>query len=657
MPAEEFDDALGASYRLVELLGRGATGEVWRGVDRRTDETVAAKVLRHEHVEDEALVDRFLRERSILTRLRHPNVVAVRDLVVEGDRLAIVMEHVDGGSLRDVLRTDGPMRPGLALGVTAAVLDGLAAAHGRGVLHRDVKPDNVLLSGRWRKLGPGAVKVSDFGISQILADRAGSTTGLVGTPEYMAPEQLVTGAGDPPADVYAAGILLYELLAGRTPFAGAGTGYTIAHRHVTSEPPRIPVPDRVWDVLVALLDKNPTARPAAQEAAARLRALRSDVAELPTLPPQEAPADFGSTGRPATELRGLTPPPPEGPAVAPDGDATAVPLPDLGTPGQATSLRAMPSLPPPAPTARASAPDAPRSRWRDPRAIAVLVAAALLVGGGIFWATRGPSRSGEPAIATVSVRAQQQSTTRPSGLGIAREATWEPQSSTARLTTIYSAERAPLQGPFLEVVPGGRDGCPAAEWSAPGTGLNLPSVTGLSTPCAWSVEAPAVPARGSVSVTASVPLVLPPGDPGSALQKWLESAAAATEAATTDNQVTSTAYPAQRLTDVQVVAPSGTVSGRTLKIALVPVWPSGADPLNPLFQSPPSGDPSSLLVSAAGGESGVRFSDQCSDALSISADGLVVTALAVADRCQVGARVGNFTDLLSGEFTIRTRGS
>jgi hypothetical protein len=222
----------------------------------------------------------------------------------------------------------------------------------------------------------------------------------------------------------------------------------------------------------------------------------------------------------------------------------------------------------------------------------------------------------------------------------------------------YSAERAPLEGPFLEVVPGtGKDSCPAVEWSEPGSRLNQAAVTGFGTRCAWSVQAPRVPARGSVTVSATVPLPLPPGDPATALQKWLDSLAAATEAAVTDSEVTSTAYPAQRLTDVQVAAPSGTVSGRTLKISLIPVWPSGADPVNPLFQSPPTGDPSSLLVSTAGGAPGVRFSDECANALSISKDGLVVTALAVAETCRVGARVGNFTDLASNEFAIATRGS
>lgn len=666
---EEVDVALGASYRLVELIGRGATGEVWRGVDRRTDETIAAKLLRPEHLEDDVLIDRFLRERSILTGLRDENVVAVRDLVVEGNRLAIVMDYVDGGSLRDVLRTDGPLPPGVALGVSAAVLDGLAAAHDGRVLHRDVKPDNVLLSSRWRELGPGGVKLSDFGISQILADLATTTTGLIGTPEYMAPEQLVTGAGDLPADVYGAGVMLYELLAGRTPFAGAGTGYTVAHRHVTSMPPRIPVPDRVWDLLADLLDKDPTRRPTARTAAARLKAVREEVPDLPALPPQESPDQFASAGGPATEVRGLTPPAadPETGVAGETGHAEVQPLPELGTAGQATMLRSMPSIPVAAPTTPTKI-DPPslwsRVSWRDPRTIAVLVAGALLIGGSVFLLARSgvdPSADAPPT-ATSTVRAQQQSPAKPTGLGISRSASWDARARVAELTTTYSAERSALAGPFLEVVPGenganAADGCPAVQWQGATVKLNRSSVTGIESPCGWSVEPARLAARGSVTVLARVPLVLKGTDPGAELQTWLESVATATETATSDAQVTSTAYPAQRLTDIQVVAPARTVSGKTLNISLVPVWPSGPDDLNPLFRSPPTGEASAMLTAAAGGKAGVRFGDGCAGALLLSSDGLVVTARSVAQTCQVNAKVGNFIDLASNTFSIATRGN
>lgn len=669
MPAEAFDSALGASYLLAERIGQGATGEVWRGTDRRTGETVAAKLLHPEHLEDGTLVERFVRERSILVGLRHPNVVGVRDLVVEGDRLAIVMEFVGGGSLRDTLRERGPLRPAVALRVVAAVLDGLAAAHDRHVLHRDLKPDNVLLASAWQYLGPGAVKLSDFGIAEIVAEGTSSSSGLVGTPEYMAPEQLVTGAGDLPADVYGTGILLYELLAGRTPFAGPGTGYAVAHRHVTSEPPPLPVPDAVWDALAGMLAKDPARRPTARVAAAQLRRLAPSVSGLAALPAQEGPEDFRSAGGPATEVRGLTVPGPTSDAVRPardDGAAGPVvaheaePMPDLGTSGQETMLRAMPVLPAET-TPRVTTPTAAPAPWRlrDRRSIALIAAGAVLVALGLFWVVRAAGRPGPEAASTgAPVQAQQQGTALPTGLGISRTATWDPSTRTAQVTITYSAQKAPLQGPFLEVLPGvGGGACPDVSWSETAAQPNVPSVTGIDAACGWSVSPPVVPAQGSVTATASVPLALAGADPASALQEWLTAAAGATDAAAGDSQVTSTAYPAQRMTDVRVVGPSRTVSGKTLRVSLLPVWPNGPDQLNPLFTSPPTGSAAQLLVAVAGGTKGVRFTDGCSGALAITDGGLVVVAQSVAQDCQIGASVGNFTNLTSDPFEITTRGS
>lgn len=662
LSAEAFDSALGASYRLDEPVGRGATGEVWRGVDRRTDEPIAAKILHREHLEDDALVERFVRERSILVGLRHPNVVAVRDLVVEGDRLAIVMEFVGGGSLRDTLRERGPLRPAVALRVVAAVLDGLAAAHDRQVAHQDLKPDNVLLESAWQYLGPGAVKLSDFGVAEIVADRRSGSSGLVGTPEYMAPELLVTGSAGLPADVYGAGILLYELLAGRTPFSGPGTGYVVAHRHVTSEVPPLPLPEPVWGALAGMLAKDPARRPTARVASAQLRRVAPTASELPALPAQTTPEDFASAGGPATEVRGLTVPDAaeELPSSGEHG-REAQPLPDLGTATQATLLRAMPVLPAEAAPA-ATTPSSPARRWnwRDPRVIAALVAGALILALGIFLLVRAVSGSGSGTPTTApSVQAQQQSTALPTGLGISRSATWDPTSRTAQLTITYAAQAAPLAGPFLEVLPGASAGepCPAVQWQGVTAQTNVRSVTGIETPCAWSVDPQPIPAQGSVTATASVLLPLGSGDPTAELQEWLRTAGQATEAATTDGEVTSTAYPAQRLTDVRVVGPSRTVSGKTLRVSLLPVWPSGPDDLHPLLVSPPTGEPSQTLQAVTGGAEGVRFSDQCSGALSISKDGLVVQAQSVAQDCTIGARVGNFTNLASDPFEITTRGS
>jgi len=666
---EGFETALGASYRLESRLGQGATGEVWKAVDRRGDEVVAAKLLRQEHVADQDLVSRFLRERAILTGLRHTNLVAIRDLVVEGERLAIVMDYVDGGSLRDVLVHRGPLPPAQAVDLAAAVLDGLAAAHDKGVLHRDIKPDNVLLARDWHDVKPGDVKLTDFGIARIVADGVRTTTGLLGTPEYMSPELIATGGADLPADVYGIGILLYELLAGRTPFAGPGTDYTIAHRHVTSEPPALPVPDPLWDVVADMLAKDPGRRPNARDAAVRLRRLRPSLGGVPALERQSPPEGFESSQGPATVVRGVAP----GPEAAPDADADpdetarsdggawSLDDLDLGAPGQATVVRPMerPVV------AREQAPRVATverkqktSAWRDPKVLGMVAAALVLLGAGVWWAMAGgedeaPTGGG----ATGPVSADQGDTALPTGLTVRREATWDPDTETVDLTITYGAQTAPLTGPFLEVIPAA-DGstCPTAQWTTGEQRLNLPSATAITTPCAWSIETPPIPAQGSASVNAQLPLALPEGeDPAAALQEWLDGVSAATLTAVGDGQVQSTAYPAQRMQGLQVVAPASTVSGRILPLKVLPVWPSGADELNPIYRSPSVEEPSSMLTAIAGGEQGVRFSDGCGGALTVQ-NGLVVTALSQTPECTVNASIGNFTDLQSTSFAIVTRG-
>lgn len=650
--------ALGASYLLTELIGRGAAGEVWRGVDRRTQEPIAAKLLRSEFVADHELVGRFLRERSILVGLRHPNVVAVRDLVVEGDQLAIVMEYVGGGSLRAALAA-GPLAAGRAVEVTAAVLDGLAYAHERQVLHRDVKPDNVLLTADWQ------VKLSDFGISSLLEDRQASTTGLVGTPEYLAPELLLTGKAGLPVDLYGTGVLLYELLAGRTPFAGPGTGYAVAHRHVTNLAPRLPIPDQLWSVLERLLAKDPAARPTAAEAADLLRALPAAVLDIPALESQDDPEEFARAAGPLTEVRGLAPETTRSTSEQTDTPVEQAPtsaenalVPDLGEGSGGTVLRAVPAVPTPRPVEPAdeSSSDQPKRRRRWVIAIA---AGLVLVTLGIVWLVMHPrQRAAGPPVTPTTAPVQQQSQPRPTGLGISRTATWDAQQQTVRLTITYSAERAPLRGPYLEVLPnvGGTGPCPEVGWEGAAARPNLSSVTGIDAACAWSVEPAPISARGTVTATAGVAVPALASDP-TALSEWLRLASAATETAVSDSQTTSSAYPAQRLTGIEVVAPSRTVSGKTLRISLLPVWPNGVDQLDPLFVSPPSGAPSTTLTAIAGGTTGIRFADGCSGALTISDDGLVVIAQSVAEDCRVNATVGNFTDLAGNTFAITTRGS
>ncbi|WIB70466.1 serine/threonine-protein kinase [Curtobacterium sp. MCBD17_026] len=643
-------EPLGASYRLVELLGTGATGEVWRVEHSATGEAFAAKLLRAELAADPQIVERFVRERSVLLALQHPSIVRVRDLVVEGDRLAIVMDLVPGGSARDLLASNGPLLPRDALTITAETLDALTAAHEQDVTHRDVKPDNVLLQTAWVPGATGAVRVTDFGIASVVAERERTTTGLLGTPQYMAPESISHGRSGPAADVYGAGVMLYELLSGRTPFAGPGTDFAVAYRHVTSNPPPLDVPDALWAAVSALLAKDPNARPSAADAAGTLRRLARSLASAPALVASSDPDTFDEVERPATVVRGVRPDNATGSRTTDTGDDAAAvgPAPELGPAGSQTVIRPMARQPLPAapsaepePTRRFARPE-----WLTDRAllfggIGVVLVAALVV-GGVVWLPGALRKTPGTGTATAqAANAYQQDRPLPTGLATTRRATIDPAKGTVDLRVTYAAQAATLGGPFLEVLPGARSGasCPAVTWSGEGITAkrNQPSLTGVDTACAWSLSGVEVPAGGDVTVEASVPLAV---EDGAALQTWLDGVGEATTTAVTDDAVRGTAYPVQRLQGVEVRTPDRTVSQTALPVTLVPVWPNGADELNPLYRSPSSGRPSQMLVDVAGGESGVRFADGCSGALAVSSDGLVVTALSVAPCAPSGRRWG-----------------
>ena len=291
---QEADDMrpVGSKYLLEEPLGRGASGTVWRARPAQDDVTadgapstiVAIKVLREELAGDPDVVLRFLQEHSALRRLTHANIVRTRDLVVEGDLLALVMDFIDGPDLHRYLREEGPLDPLSAVRLTAQIADALAASHADGVLHRDLKPANIMLAGTDAdddaEIRP---MLTDFGIAR-LADAPGLTRTheFVGTPAYLAPETALGHQPSSAVDVYSAGILLYELIAGKAPFAG-GSALEVLHRHQIEEPQRpagFPAP--VWTVVEHCLRKEPLERPSAESLAQALRAI-TDEADEPAL--------------------------------------------------------------------------------------------------------------------------------------------------------------------------------------------------------------------------------------------------------------------------------------------------------------------------------------------------------------------------------------
>ncbi|GGT14880.1 serine/threonine-protein kinase [Streptomyces chromofuscus] len=301
---------IGSRYTAHQILGRGSAGTVWLG--EGPEGPVAIKLLREDLASDQELVGRFVQERTALLGLEHPNVVSVRDLVVDGNDLALVMDLVRGTDLRTRLDRERRLAPEAAVAIAADVAEGLAAAHAAGVVHRDVKPENVLLDMQG-PLGPGGshrALLTDFGIAKLIdSPRRTRATKIIGTPDYLAPE-IVEGL--PPraaVDIYALATLLYELLAGFTPFGGGHPG-AVLRRHVTETVVPLPgIPEELWQLLVQCLAKAPASRLRASELAARLREQLPTLRGMPPLDvdepdaePEEA-AETPDAGEPQTPVR------------------------------------------------------------------------------------------------------------------------------------------------------------------------------------------------------------------------------------------------------------------------------------------------------------------------------------------------------------------
>jgi serine/threonine-protein kinase len=227
---------LDGRYRVATKIATGGTSTVYRGLDTRLDRPVALKVMDSRYSGDQQFLTRFQLEARSVARLKDPGLVAVYDQGLDARHPFLVMELVEGGTLRELLAERGPMPPYAVAAVLRPVLGGLAAAHRAGLVHRDVKPENVLISDE------GEVKIVDFGLVRAVAE-AGitSTTVILGTAAYLSPEQVRDGNASPRSDVYAAGIVAYELLTGQTPFSG-DTALSVAYQRLDTD---VPPPSRV----------------------------------------------------------------------------------------------------------------------------------------------------------------------------------------------------------------------------------------------------------------------------------------------------------------------------------------------------------------------------------------------------------------------------
>jgi len=414
---------LGSRYLLEEPIGQGGMGVVWRGRDRVVGDVCAIKVLRPELAADPGAVTRFVRERTALVKFRHPNVVTLRDMIVEGDCLALVMDFIEGGDLGSYRQSSGGTLPAAeALGLTAQICDALAAAHAAGIVHRDLKPANVLLDA-------GQARLADFGIARVTGESPATTTGMViGTIGFMSPEVIKGEEPGPACDVYAVGITLYELLTGAQPFTGQAVAVMRSHLDVMpARPDRMP--DRMWALISACLNKDPAARPPAAIVA---RALRDPVLHSEAvLRDQARPRPSGAYGMPPRASDGMPPgpvthgrpsggfrpsgafnaPPRSGPvtasvrlaAMAPSAPAmpTGAPATDAGWAGAAPEtevgyLGVGPAGQPPAPGHRGNR-RGPRRLGVSPLWAAAAAVVLVLVGGGATYLVTSSPAQGKTA--------------------------------------------------------------------------------------------------------------------------------------------------------------------------------------------------------------------------------------------------------------------
>ncbi|MFI2639695.1 Stk1 family PASTA domain-containing Ser/Thr kinase [Streptomyces sp. NPDC018610] len=386
---------LDGRYRVDARIAVGGMATVYRALDTRLDRVLALKVMHPTLAADASFVERFIREAKSVARLDHPNVVQVFDQGTDGSYVYLAMEYVAGCTLRDVLRERGALQPRAALDILEPVLAALGAAHRAGFVHRDMKPENVLIG------DDGRVKVADFGLVRSVDTVTNTTGAVLGTVSYLAPEQIDNGTADPRVDVYACGVVLYEMLTGAKPHQGESPAqvlYRHLHEDVPAPSAAVPgLPPELDGLVAAATVRDPRTRP--HDAVALLALVRGarsalNADQLDALPPQARTGEHDNADdRTSVIPRSLTVPRP----LPVDGDGED----DRGAVHRTSRLEFPPA--PPGPGPRGGGGRRPR------RGLLTLVAAVLLVlgvGGGVWYINSGQFTKVPPVLGKTEAQAR-----------------------------------------------------------------------------------------------------------------------------------------------------------------------------------------------------------------------------------------------------------
>ncbi|EME99338.1 Stk1 family PASTA domain-containing Ser/Thr kinase [Streptomyces mobaraensis] len=391
LPDPLVDRLLDGRYRIQARVAAGGMATVYRALDTRLDRVLAVKVMHPALAADKVFVERFIREAKSAARLDHPNVVSVYDQGTDGGYVYLAMEYVAGCTLRDVLRERGALQPRAALDIAEPVLAALGAAHRAGLVHRDMKPENVLIG------DDGRVKVADFGLARTVGTNSATNTGsILGTVSYLAPEQIEHGTADTRTDVYACGVVLYEMLTGVKPHSGASPAQILyQHLHRDVPPPSQEVPGlapELDDLVTVATARDPELRPSdAVGMLGLVRAARATLTreQLDARPPLAAgPAVAGDDEEATSVLPRPVTAQPLPPAEAPEPDPMDMTARFDGPPEPP---------PPPAPPARPRRFAALRRRPRRAVLVVAGVLLALLAGTGVWYINAGQFTS-VPAV-------------------------------------------------------------------------------------------------------------------------------------------------------------------------------------------------------------------------------------------------------------------